>query len=183
MNISSNQIIATSKYLSFILRHKPEDIALTLNEQGWADIDELIAKSAPTRQLTPELIKTVVGTSDKQRFKLSDDGKQIRANQGHSIDVDLNLAPSLPPAILYHGTAYRFVKSILAQGLKPMQRLHVHLSCDVKTAKSVGRRYGQPVILTINAKAMYQNGFDFYQADNGVWLTSIVPAQYLQQNE
>lgn len=183
MNISTQQLNATSKYLSFILRHKPDEIALNLNEQGWANIDELIEKSAPKQQLTPELIKEVVITNDKQRFKLSDDGKKIRANQGHSIKVDLNLSPSTPPATLFHGTAYRFVKSIESQGLKSMQRQHVHLSCDIETAKTVGRRYGQPVILQIDAKAMSDQGYAFYQSDNGVWLTDVVPVEFITRSQ
>lgn len=183
MNLSNQQIAATSKYLSFILRHKPDDIALNLNEQGWANIDELIEKSAPKRQLTSELIQTVVITNDKQRFKISDDGKRIRANQGHSIDVDLNLTPNhIVPATLFHGTAYRFVNAIQTQGLKPMQRQHVHLSCDILTAKSVGRRYGQPVILQIDAKAMVEQGFTFYQSENGVWLTQHVPIEFISKS-
>lgn len=181
MNLNNRQINATSKYLSFILRHKPDDIALSLNEQGWANIDELIEKSSPKQKLTSELIKTVVVTNDKQRFRISDDGKKIRASQGHSINVDLNLNAAVPPATLFHGTAYRFVKAIQSEGLKPMQRQHVHLSCDIQTAKTVGRRYGQPVILQIDAKAMIEQGFSFYQSDNGVWLTHRVPVEFISQ--
>lgn len=180
---SSKQLNKTSKFLSFVLRHKPEAIGLALDENGWADIDELINKgntSGEASNLDKTLIQEVVDTSDKKRFIISDDGQRIRANQGHSINVDLQLKPVTPPEFLYHGTATRFLDSILKEGLKPQQRQHVHLSTDIDTATAVGQRYGKPVILTIKALLMHEQGFVFYRSENGVWLTEQVPHSYLK---
>ncbi|MGJ8682193.1 RNA 2'-phosphotransferase [Paraglaciecola sp.] len=181
MPASSKEIKKASKFLSFILRHCPEDIGLELDNNGWADTSEIIDKSSSQITLTKELIEEVVLTSDKQRFKLSDDGLRIRANQGHSINVNLDLTPSQPPEELYHGTASRFVKSITEEGLKAGQRQHVHLSTDIDTAKSVGQRYGKPVILKVDSKSMFKQGFTFYLSDNNVWLTEHVPAEFLTE--
>ena len=181
---SSKQVNKTSKFLSFVLRHKPESIGLTLDQNGWANIDELINKgntSGESNNLDKALIQEVVDTSDKKRFIISDDKQCIRANQGHSINVDLQLKPVTPPELLYHGTATRFLDSILKEGLKPQQRQHVHLSTDIETATAVGQRYGKPVILTIKALFMHEQGFVFYQSDNGVWLTKQVSNQYIQR--
>lgn len=169
-----------SKLLSFVLRHKPESISLTLDEHGWASVAELIEKAQSQITLTPELIKQVAVTNDKKRFSLSDDGQFIRANQGHSIRVDLKLLSKEPPVILYHGTATRFLNSIKQEGLKPGQRHHVHLSSDIETATAVGKRYGKPVILEVAAGAMHQQGFEFFLSDNGVWLTDSVPTNFLE---
>lgn len=173
-----------SKFLSYILRHKPEAIGMTLDEEGWADIDVLIDKANSSDQrlrLTRSLIQTVVSTSDKKRFTLSEDGQKIRAAQGHSIDVDLSLKPVEPPQLLYHGTATRFLDSILKEGLKPQQRQHVHLSKDIATATDVGQRYGKTVVLTIKARLMHEKGFQFYLAENGVWLTESVPIDFISK--
>lgn len=177
--MSKNNLTKVSKFLSLVLRHKPDAIGLTLNAEGWASISELISKSQPQMPLTKELIEQVVTTSDKQRFKLSDDGLMIRANQGHSIKVDLKLSPKEPPAILYHGTASRFMDSINQEGLKPGQRHHVHLSTDIATATAVGKRYGKVVILEINAEAMNKQGYKFFLSDNNVWLTEKVPPEFI----
>ena len=179
--MSKNKLTKISKFLSLILRHKPHTIGLTLDAQGWASISELIEKARSHIPLTKELIKQVVSTNDKQRFKISDDGLMIRANQGHSIKVDLKLSPKRPPTVLYHGTATRFMDSINQQGLKPQQRHHVHLSTEVTTATAVGQRYGEVVILEIDAEAMYRKGYTFFLSDNNVWLTEHVPPQYLHQ--
>lgn len=171
-----------SKFLSLILRHKPETIGLALDEQGWADIDELIDKTNRSDQgitLTRSLLQEVVDTSDKKRFTVSEGGQKIRAAQGHSVDIDLQLKPAVPPEFLYHGTATRFLDRILKEGLKPQQRQYVHLSKDIETATAVGQRYGKPVILTIKALLMYEQGFTFYLSENGVWLTTIVPNKYI----
>ena len=177
----SHDFTKISKFLSFVLRHKPEAIHLTLDEQGWASVAELIEKAQPQITLTPELIKQVVADNDKQRFSLSDDEQLIRANQGHSINVDLQLTPKQPPDVLYHGTASRFLESIMAEGLKPGQRQYVHLSGDTETATQVGQRYGKPVVLVIDAKAMYQQDMEFFQAENGVWLTDLVPSEFIEE--
>ncbi len=168
-----------SKFLSYVLRHCPEDIDLTLDSEGWACISELISKAYPKIHLTQNLIEEIVSTSDKQRFKISDDGLKIRANQGHSIKVNLNLTPQEPPATLYHGTATRFLDSILNEGLIPKKRHHVHLSTDIATANAVGQRYGNPAILKIDSESMFQEGYKFYLSDNNVWLVDNVPSKYL----
>ena len=178
----SKQLNQTSKFLSFVLRHKPEAIGLTLDSNGWAVIDELITKAnttEPSTELDHELILNVVKTSDKKRFAISEDGQHIRANQGHSIDVNLGLKPSQPPDILYHGTATRFLDSILKEGLKPKERQHVHLSTNIETAMEVGTRYGKPVILKIDAHTMVEQGHQFYLSENGVWLTNYIPTKAL----
>lgn len=179
---SSKQLNKVSKFLSFVLRHKPDAIGLELDPNGWADIDDLIRKanaSSEPANLDRTLIQEVVDTSDKKRFIISDDGQNVRANQGHSINVDLQLKPVTPPEFLYHGTATRFLDSILKEGLKPQQRQYVHLSTDIETATAVGQRYGKPVTLTIKALLMHEQGLMFYRSENGVWLTESVPHSYI----
>lgn len=172
--------IQLSKFLSFVLRHKPDAIGLTLDPQGWTSIDELIARSdaAGTRFSREDLLH-VVETSEKKRFSLSADGQRIRAAQGHSVAVELGLSPREPPSVLYHGTATRFVGSILSEGLKPQKRQQVHLSVDEATAHRVGQRHGKPEILKVEAFRMHAKGFKFFLADNGVWLTDEVPPEFL----
>ncbi|MEQ1322425.1 RNA 2'-phosphotransferase [Acinetobacter soli] len=173
---------AISQYLSFILRHKPEEIDLTLDHEGWANIEELISKSQPIKNITldEEIIKNIVRTSDKKRFQISDDGKLIRAVQGHSTtSVDITLNKLIPPTYLYHGTAQRFIDSIKEQGLISMDRQYVHLTENKDTALSVGTRYGKPEILIINALKMHNSGFNFFQAENGVWLVKHVPVDFI----
>lgn len=169
-----------SKFLSFVLRHQPDAIGLSLDQQGWASVEDLIARAntAGTQFSREELLR-VVETSDKKRFSLSDDGQRIRAAQGHSVSVELGLSPQAPPGVLYHGTATRFVASILAGGLTPQTRQHVHLSMDEATARRVGQRHGEPAIFRVEAGLMHAKGFKFFIADNGVWLTDHVPAEFL----
>ncbi|MDP4028038.1 MAG: RNA 2'-phosphotransferase [Gallionella sp.] len=171
----------TSRFLSFVLRHKPETIGLTLDSEGWCAIDQLIrlANGQGTR-LTRELLLEVVATSDKKRFALSPDGSSIRANQGHSIQVNLNLQPQTPPPMLFHGTATRFELSIRAQGLVAGSRQYVHLSADSVTALQVGKRYGKPLLLEVQALAMSRSGHEFFMSANGIWLTRAVPTTYLR---
>ncbi|KVC57733.1 RNA 2'-phosphotransferase [Burkholderia stagnalis] len=171
----------TSKYLSYLLRHEPQAIGLQLDPEGWADIDALVAGAARHgRQLDRATIEAVVATNDKKRFALSDDGRRIRAVQGHSTPAVQRQYPERqPPDVLYHGTATRFLESIHAQGLKAGTRHHVHLSQDMSTAISVGKRYGKPVVLAIRARHMHERGFRFFMAENGVWLTDAVPAEFL----
>ena len=171
-----------SRFLSFVLRHDPASIDLTLDPQGWADVGDLIAKAGSSGQkFDRELLARVVAENDKKRFTLSEDGNRIRAAQGHSVKVDLGLPPVAAPALLYHGTADRFLDSILREGLKPQGRQQVHLSADIATASSVGSRHGRPAVLVVDTAAMAQDGYLFYRAENGVWLTAVVPPNYLSQ--
>ncbi len=178
----SENIVTASKYLSLLLRHKPEVIGLSLDAEGWAVIDDIVRLTADGRtSLTKRLIEEITATRDKKRFVICDDGTRIRANQGHSIAVDLNLKPQNPPETLYHGTANRFLESILRQGLKKESRHHVHLSPDSTTALIVGQRHGKPVILSIAAQAMQSSGSIFFLSANGVWLTEHVPAKFINE--
>jgi len=170
----------TSKFLSLVLRHAPERIGLVLDPRGWASVDELIAKAnAAGVAFDHATILDIVRTSDKQRFTLSADGTRIRAAQGHSVDVDLHLPPSVPPDVLFHGTARANIDAILAEGLKPGRRRHVHLSSNEETAHRVGMRHGTPVIFRVDTARMHADGHTFWQADNGVWLTDSVAPIYL----
>ena len=172
--------ISLSKFLSLILRHDPGRIGIELDPGGWADMDEIIANAG--FRVSAEAIAEVVRRSDKQRFSLSSDGSRIRANQGHSVPVDLGLTPVQPTQWLFHGTAETTVDTILAEGLKPMRRQYVHLSPDRETAVKVGQRHGRPVVLTVAAGDMASDGQMFLQSVNGVWLTAHVSAQYIRQD-
>ena len=175
------ELVRLSKFLSHILRHRPQRIGLTLDDAGWAEVDELLTKANEAgRSVSREQLERVVAESDKQRFSLSADGRRIRANQGHSIDVDLGLEPQVPPELLYHGTATRFLDSIRREGLHPRKRRHVHLSRDVATATTVGQRHGRPVVLVVEAGRMYRAGLELYLSANNVWLTEQVPPEYLR---
>lgn len=175
-----DHLVKISKFLSFVLRHHPEAIQLTLDAAGWANIDELIRlANASGRVLDRELLFLVVETNDKQRFALDQARAKIRANQGHSIEVDLGLSPQPPPPLLYHGTAFRFLDSIRSEGLVRGKRAHVHLSQDRSTARAVGSRHGHPVVLSVDAAAMHQGGSEFRLAHNGVWLIDHVPVAFI----
>lgn len=172
-----------SKFISMILRHKPEVIGITLDEHGWADVDELIKginETGEEVEFSKTTLEKIVKTDKKQRYSVSQDKTLIRANQGHSIPVDVELEKKEPPKILYHGTGVKSVKAIQEQGLLPMERLYVHLSTDVETATNVGKRHGTPVIFKVNTEQMQKDGYDFFQSVNGVWLTKEVPAKYLE---
>lgn len=175
--------ITISKFLSLVLRHSPQTIHLNMDKNGWVNIDELIqnANKYKGMHLTIDSINTIVETNDKQRFIISDDGKRIRANQGHSIKIDLELEAKMPPDILYHGTASRFLDLIMKNGLKPMTRQYVHLSQTKEVALTVGKRHGNPIVLYINAKNMFEEGYKFYLSENNVWLVNNVPAKYIKQ--
>ena len=170
-----------SKFMSLVLRHAPETAGLSLDQGGWCDLASLAA-AAPGAPSTDDLIR-IVDQSDKQRFALSPDQQKIRANQGHSIPVDLGLAPAVPPAILYHGTALHNLPAIWREGLRRGQRNHVHLSPDPVTARRVGQRHGKPQVLAIDTRRMCRAGFEFMRADNNVWLTERVPPCYLKEQE
>ncbi|MDQ2822364.1 MAG: RNA 2'-phosphotransferase [Pseudomonadota bacterium] len=179
----SKRVVDTSKFLSFVLRHRPDAIGLVLDSEGWVGIDALIvAAHAGGKRVDRALIEEVVATNDKQRFAISADGLRIRAVQGHSsAQVDIRYAAIVPPAFLYHGTASRFLQSIGKQGLIAGARHHVHLSDDEKTAVQVGARHGMPVVLKVLAAKMHAQGFVFYRADNGVWLTAQVPISFIER--
>lgn len=170
-----------SKLLSYILRHSPETIKLKLDENGWADVNELIVKfDLYELKLDFELLNYIVENNDKNRFAFNEDKTRIRASQGHSIPVELNLNETEPLEYLYHGTVEKFLSDIKTQGLQKMSRQHVHLSADQETATKVGGRRGKPVILSINSGAMHKAGYKFYLSANNVWLTDVVPAEYIE---
>lgn len=171
----------TSIYISLILRHKPEVIGITLDEHGWANVDELIDGIARTRPFNLDMLEEIVRTDEKQRYSFNENKTLIRANQGHSVPVDVELQQAEPPGVLYHGTAEGSVHSIDAEGLLPMSRLYVHLSPDRETAEKVGKRHGKPVIYEVCAGDMNAAGYIFYLSVNGVWLTRHVPAEYLRK--
>ncbi|MCU0829615.1 MAG: RNA 2'-phosphotransferase [Tabrizicola sp.] len=166
-----------SRFLSLVLRHEPGKIGIVLDNQGWVAIDTLL--SALPFPLERPALEKLVRESDKQRFAISSDGAMIRANQGHSVSVDLGLAASDPPEVLYHGTVEKFLPSILAEGLVKGSRHHVHLSANIETAQKVGDRRGSAIILVVAAQQMVADGHRFFVSDNGVWLTEHVPAPYL----
>lgn len=171
-----------SKFLSFVLRHHPEAIGLQLDKAGWVEVSDLMLKAAEAgRPFTRAGLEDVVATNDKRRFAFSPDGSQIRASQGHSLPVDLELTSVQPPEVLFHGTGQGAVETILAIGLSSMARQHVHLSADPVTAEAVGRRHGRPVVLEVAAGRMRQDGIDFFVSANGVWLTPAVPPGYISQ--
>jgi len=177
-----DDLTTLSKAVSRVLRHRPDAAGLTLDRDGWCRVDELLAGLAQAgTEITAEQLREVVRTSDKQRFALSNDGRSIRANQGHSVrGVNLRLPARTPPSRLFHGTVSSSLASITKQGLLPMRRHHVHLSPDVATATAVGARRGAPVILEIDAGSMHRAGHKFMQSDNGVWLVEAVPPQYIR---
>ena len=169
-----------SVFISLILRHKPETIGVQLDEHGWANVDELISSISSTgKKIDMEILEEIVRTDNKQRYSFNEDKTLIRANQGHSIPVDVELKEQQPPQVLYHGTASKFLDSIMQDGLKPMSRLYVHLSSDIETAMKVDKRHGEPVILKINSKEMCNDGIKFYLSENGVWLTKSVNKKYI----
>lgn len=178
---SNADLTSLSRFISLVLRHKPEAIGITLDEHGWADVNELIAGVNRTQPLDMETLEEIVRTDEKQRYSFSGDKTLIRANQGHSIPVDVELPQSEPPELLYHGTAERFTAAIEAEGLRPMSRLYVHLSKDAETARKVGSRHGKPVIYEVLAGEMSRRGFEFWLSVNGVWLTRAVPPEFLRR--
>lgn len=175
--------VAISKFLSYVLRHAPEKADLTMDRAGWVSVEQLLTNAPGDLDLDRATLDEVVASNTKNRFAMSEDRNLIRANQGHSVAVDLGLEPTMPPGGLYHGTATRFLDSILSEGLVPGDRQDVHLSADRGTATSVGSRHGKPVVLRIDAKSLHQKGHQFRQADNGVWLTDSVPVAHLTIDE
>jgi putative RNA 2'-phosphotransferase len=178
--MNPQQTTKISRFLSLVLRHQPETIGITLTEDGWTNVDELIAAiNRHGQELDFETLEHVVETNDKKRFAFSDDGEMIRANQGHSVEVNLGYQPTPPPEFLYHGTVAKFLPSIRESGLHKGQRHHVHLSASLEVANTVGKRRGQPVILTVRSRDMHAAGHIFNISANGVWLTDLVPPQFI----
>lgn len=174
--------VKLGKFISLILRHHPETIHLKLDEQGWADLEQLInGINQYGLSIDRTILDRIVTQNDKQRYSYNEDKTKIRANQGHSISVNLELTSVVPPDILYHGTASRFTGSIFQEGITKQSRQYVHLSSDYKTALSVGSRHGTPVVLKIYASRMYQDGYSFYLSENHVWLTPYIPVKYIEK--
>lgn len=168
-----------TKYVSYVLRHGPDTVGVTMDGNGWVDVDELIERSDGHHRLSRPLIDQLVATDEKQRFALSDDGRRIRARHGHSVEVDLGLKPRRPPANLYHGTGVFNVQPILERGLLPLGRVHVHLSDDRQAAATVAGPLESPMVLTIDAAAMAADGHQFLLSENGIWLSGPIPPKYL----
>jgi putative RNA 2'-phosphotransferase len=178
--VDEKQLVRVSKFLSLVLRHRPELAGLTLGQAGWVNVDDLLAGCASKDvAITRAELDEVVEKNSKKRFAFDESGTMIRASQGHSVDVDLELEPAEPPDVLYHGTAETIGATIRREGLKKMRRHHVHLSADLETARVVGARHGKPLVFRVDAKAMHEKGFIFYRSANGVWLVEDVPPEYL----
>ena len=171
--------VEASRFLAFVLRHKPEAAEISLDKHGWADVDELVAGISKRRTFSMQMLEEIVATDAKNRYSFNEDHTLVRANQGHSIPVDVNLEAVDPPAVLYHGTATKYIDAIRVEGLISKSRLYVHLSPDSETATKVGRRHGKPIVLKVDAKAMADHGITFFLSANGVWLTKEVPPGYL----
>jgi len=175
-----DKLVRISKFLSLVLRHKPEHIGLTLDAEGWADVEELTKKALEAGVILDRpTLRQIVEQAEKKRFSFSEDGKRIRANYGHSIPVSLREESSEPPEFLFHGTAKRFLPSIKTEGLGPGTRQYVHLVEDEATASEVGRRHGDPVVLIIKAHEMYEKGYEFFKTESAIWLTKEVPVEYV----
>ncbi len=173
-----------SKFLSLVLRHQPETIGIQLDKNGWTDVNELIEKANNYGiKFNRETLNHIVATNSKKRFAFNDTLDKIRASQGHSVEIELGYTNQKPPEILFHGTAEKFVQSILDTGLEKRNRQHVHLSSDLETAIKVGQRHGKPFIFNVLAEQMYNDNFQFYISENGVWLTDNVPTKYLKRND
>lgn len=179
--LNAEELKKLSKAMSYWLRHKPEDIGLNISKDGWVDTQELINKGQKKMMFNFNDVKQVVQQNDKQRFAMSGDFLKIRANQGHSIEVKIEFQEIIPPVFLYHGTPKKYVDQIFKEGLKKMNRTHVHLSPDIETAAKVGSRRGDFVILKIEAMRMRADGYKIYISENGVYLTDSVPVEYISK--
>ncbi len=178
---SSSHIVKHSKFLSLILRHRPKLIGIELGAEGWVEVDDLLSKiEASGRKMSRELLNEVVEKNNKKRFAFSEDGKRIRASQGHSVTIELGYEPIEPPELLFHGTAVHNLPAIRKTGLIKRKRHHVHLSKEETTATQVGGRHGTPVILIVKSGEMHQAGHAFFCSENGVWLTEAVPPQFIE---
>ncbi len=179
--MTDKQTTAASKFLSLVLRHQPETAGVTPDAAGWVDVETLLAGCARAgRPISRKDLEHIVATNAKKRFELTAGGGRIRASQGHSIEVDLGYEPAVPPEVLYHGTATRFIDAIRADGLRRMARHHVHLSAETSVTLQVGSRHGKPALLTIQAGDMHRAGWAFFRSTNGVWLVEAVPPKFIQ---
>lgn len=182
--MTADERVELSKFLSYVLRHRPDSVGIELDRAGWVDVDVLLVRADEHhRAITREQLDEVVATNDKQRFQLSDDGQMIRARQGHSVAVELGYEAAVPPELLFHGTPERNVDAIRQAGLLKGRRHHVHLSEDAALAMKVGQRRGKSVLLTVRAAAMHAAGHVFFRTGNGVWLAEHVPAEFLQAED
>lgn len=182
--INDKQLTQISKFLSLILRHQPETIGIQLDQNGWADVQILLEKANNYGiKFDREILNHIVATNPKKRFAFNDTADKIRASQGHSVEIELGYTNQKPPEILYHGTGEKSVQSILETGLERRSRQHTHLSGDIETAIKVGQRHGKPFVFKVLAEQMYNDNFQFFISDNGVWLTDNVPVRYLKKNE
>lgn len=180
--INDKQNTQISKFLNLVLRHQPETINIQLDENGWADIDDLIEKANKHGvQFDRETLNYVVDTNSKKRFAINKELNKIRASQGHSVKIELGYDNQKPPVMLFHGTSEKSVDSILEKGLEKRSRQHVHLSSDYNTALEVGSRHGKPIVFEVFAEKMHSDNFQFFLSDNGVWLTDNVPPNYIRQ--
>lgn len=169
-----------SRFISMILRHGPEIIDIELDEHGWCNVEELVKKmNAYGKKISKKVLEEIVAEDSKQRYSFNEDYTKIRANQGHSINVNIEFNEEIPPEFLYHGTVGKYLNLIFANGIKKMKRQFVHLSSDIETAKSVGKRRGTPIVIKINSAAMFKDGYIFYKSKNNVWLTEFVPREYI----
>ena len=179
--MNEKSVVKISKYLSKHLRHQPERLGLSLEEGGWVKVEDLLKACARNNfPVSLEMLKETVEKNDKKRFSFNETGEKIRANQGHSVEIDLQLKPQSPPVKLFHGTAEHNINMIKEHGLLKMARHHVHLSANTETARKVGMRYGKPVIFEIDTLGMLAEGFEFYVSVNGVWLVETVPPKFLK---
>lgn len=177
----SKKDVDLGRFISLILRHQPEAIGISLDENGWANTDELIAGiNEKGESITKEDLDRIVRENNKKRYIFNEDKTKIRANQGHSIEVDIGLEPVIPPAFLYHGTGEKSVSNIMAVGIEKRSRQYVHLSSDLDTAVRVGARHGSPVVFTVKAGEMYEKGWIFYRSENGVWLCEYIPKEFVE---
>lgn len=175
--------VEASRFLALVLRHKPEAAGISLDKHGWADVDELVAGISKQRAFSMQMLEDIVATDAKRRYSFNENHTRVRANQGHSIPVDVDLKAVEPPAVLYHGTALKYMDAINNVGLVAKGRLYVRLSPDFETAAEVGRRHGEPVVIKVDARAMADDGIEFFLSANGVWLTKEVPLEYLSAED
>ena len=173
-------LIEWSRLLAMVLRHKPQSVGIELDAHGWADVSAIVMAFSKMGVFTLAMLKEIVRDDEKKRYSFNEDRTKIRANQGHSVKVDVELTEAVPPAVLYHGTGTKYVESIDKEGLLPRQRLYVHLSSDVETAMKVGKRHGEPFVYLVLAGEMAEEGYKFYLSANGVWLTKCVPVKFLR---